>query len=131
MTFASFTTDVGVVNVKEKRQKIDAGHINAYLIIPGLVYHLSATLQKGNIHEYVGKSKEKNLIQFLCQYGYATRKAPTLIIHVAHTNYCQGINKTKIFKGCVGYYRIIPVTLFLTTVRYLPYLTTKEYGIPT
>ena len=66
LAFASFTTDVGVVDVKEKRRKIDAVHINASLIIPGLVYHLSATLQKGSIHEYVGKPKEKNLIQFLC-----------------------------------------------------------------
>jgi len=38
------------------------------------------------------------------------------MLHVAHTNYCQGINKTKFFQGCVGYYRIIPVTLFLTTL---------------
>jgi hypothetical protein len=36
------------------------------------------------------------------------------MLHVAHTNYCPGINETKFFQGCVGYYRIIPVTLFLT-----------------
>ena len=54
LTFASFTTNVGVVEVKEKWRKIDAGHVNAYLIIPGIVYHLSATLEKGNIHEHVG-----------------------------------------------------------------------------
>jgi len=66
LTFASFTTDVGVVDVKEKRGKIDAGHVNAYLIMPGIVYHLSATLEKGNIHKYIGKSKEMRLIQFLC-----------------------------------------------------------------
>ena len=114
LTFASFTTDGGVVEVKEKRRKIDAGHVNAYLIMPGIVYHLSATLKKGNIHKYVGKNKEMQLIQFLCQFGYATRKAPTVMLHVAHTNYCPGINETKFFQGCVGYYRIIPVTLFLT-----------------
>jgi hypothetical protein len=37
LTFASFTTDVGVVEVKEKRHKIDAGQVNAYVIIPGIV----------------------------------------------------------------------------------------------
>ena len=59
LTFASFTTNVGVVEVKEKQRKINAGHVNAYLIMPGIVYHLSATLKKGNIHEYVGK-KQRN-----------------------------------------------------------------------
>ena len=38
------------------------------------------------------------------------------MLHIANTNYCQGINETKYFQGCVGYYRIIPVTLFLTTL---------------
>lgn len=38
------------------------------------------------------------------------------MLHVAHTNYCQKINEMKIFQGCVGYYRIIPVTSFLTTL---------------
>ena len=60
LTFASFTTNVGVVEVKEKRCKINAGHVNAYLIIPGIVYHLSATLEKGNIHEHVDKRKKCN-----------------------------------------------------------------------
>ncbi len=50
LIFASFTTNVGVVEVKEKRHKINAGHVNAHLIISGIVYHLSATLEKGNIH---------------------------------------------------------------------------------
>ncbi len=49
IAFSCFTTDVGVVEVKEKRRKIDAGHVNAYVIIPGIVYHLSKTLEKRNI----------------------------------------------------------------------------------
>ncbi len=116
LTFASFTTDIGVVEVKEKRRKIDAGHVNAYLIIPGIVYHLSATLEKGNIHEHVGREKEMQLIQFLCRFGYTTRKGQTMMLHVAYTHYCHRINETKFLQGCLGYYRIIPVTLFLTTL---------------
>ncbi len=112
----SFTTNVGVIEVKEKWRKIDAGHVNAYLIIPGIVYHLSATLEKGNIHEHVGQEKEMQLIQFLCHFGYATRKGQTMMLHVAYTHYCHGINETKCLQGCLGYYRIIPVTLFLTTL---------------
>jgi hypothetical protein len=106
LTFASFTTNVGVVEVKEKWPKIDASHVNAYLIIPGIVYHLSATLEKGHIHEHVGQEKEMQLIQFLCRFEYATRKGRTMMLHVANTHYCHGINETKFLQSCLGYYRI-------------------------
>jgi hypothetical protein len=33
----------------------------------------------------------------------------------ANTHYCHGINETIFLQGCLGYYHIIPVTLFLTT----------------
>jgi hypothetical protein len=45
LTFSSFTDDVGVVEKKTKTRTIAAGHMNGYLIIPGIVYHLSAKLQ--------------------------------------------------------------------------------------
>ncbi len=122
LTFASFTADVGVVDVKEKRRKIDAGHVNGYLIMPGIVYHLSASLEKGNIHEYIGKSKEMKLIQFICRYGYATRKALTFMLHVAYTNYCQEINETNFFQGCVG------SELFLSHY-FLPHCSTHAWHI--
>ncbi len=111
LTFACFTTNVGVVKVKEKRRKIDA-----YVIIPRIVYHLSATLEKRNIHEHVGQEKEMQLVQFLLCFGYATRKGQTMMLHVANTHSCHGINETNFLQGCLGYYRIIPVTLFLTTL---------------
>ncbi len=38
------------------------------------------------------------------------------MLHVANTHYCHGINETIFLHGCLGYYRIIPVTLFLTTL---------------
>jgi hypothetical protein len=56
------------------------------------------------------------LIQFLCRFGYTTRKGQTMMFHVAYTHYCHGINETKFLQGCLGYYCIIPVTLFLTTL---------------
>jgi hypothetical protein len=117
LTFASFTTNIGVVEVKEKWRKINAGHVNAYVIIPGFVYHLSAILEKRNIHEHVEREKEMQLVQFLLRFGYATRKGQTMMLHVANTHYCHGINETKFLQGCLGYYRIIHVTLFLTTAR--------------
>ncbi len=37
-----------------------------------------------------------------------------MMLHVANKHYCHGINETKFLQGCLGYYHIIPVTLFLT-----------------
>ena len=100
LTFASFTTDVDVVDVKAKQRKIDASLANAYLIIPGIVYHLSATLDKGNIQEHLGQTKIMKLIQFLCRYGYATKKGPkTVMLHIAYTRYCENINDVKFLQG--------------------------------
>jgi hypothetical protein len=56
------------------------------------------------------------LIQVLCPFGDATRKGQTMMLHVAYTHCCHGINETKFLLDCLGYYRIIPVTLFLTTL---------------
>ncbi len=38
------------------------------------------------------------------------------MLYVAYMHYCHGINETKFLQGCLGYYRIIPVTLFLTSL---------------
>jgi hypothetical protein len=37
LTFTSFTDDVGVVDMKTRTRMINAGHMNAYLIIPGII----------------------------------------------------------------------------------------------
>ena len=115
LTFASFTTNVGVVEVKEKWRKIDAGHVNAYVIIPGIVYHLSATLEKRNIHEHVGREKEMQLIQFLCCFGYATRKRQTMMLH--------GITVMESMRQ--NFYRVVSVTIALFLSRcFLPRYST-------
>ena len=113
------------MEVKEKRRNIVASHTNAHLIILGIVYHLSATLNKGNIHDHLGQKKEMQLIQFLCRYGYTTRKGTTLMLHVTNTHYCGNINDTKFLQGCFGYYRILPVALFLAMI-FNAYLTYQE-----
>ncbi len=113
LTFASFTDDVGVVDKKTKTCTIDAGHMNGYLIIPGIVYHLSTKLQKGVTHDRLGQDTEVELIEFLTQFGYATRKSPTVQLHAAHTHYYSDDNETKYIQGYDGIHHIIPVTLFL------------------
>jgi hypothetical protein len=95
LTFASFTDDVGVVDKKTKTRTINAGHMNGYLIILGIVYHLSAKLQKGVTHDHLGQDTEVKLIEFLTQFGYATRKSPTVQLHAAHMHYCSDVNETK------------------------------------
>jgi hypothetical protein len=44
---------------------IDAGHMNAYLIITGIVYHLSTKMQKGVKYDHLGQDTEVKLIEFL------------------------------------------------------------------
>jgi hypothetical protein len=113
LTFSSFTDDVGVVDKKTETCTIDAGHMNGYLIIPGIVYHLSTKLQKGVTHDCLGEDTEVKLIEFLTQFGYATRKSPTVQLHAAHTQYCSDVNETKYIQGCDSIHCIILVTLFL------------------
>ncbi len=92
LTFTSYTDDVGVVDKKTKTRAIDAGYMNGYLIIPGIVHHFSTKLQKGVTHDRLGQDTEVKLIEFLTQFGYATRKSPTVQLHAAHMHYCSDVN---------------------------------------
>jgi hypothetical protein len=69
--------------------------------------------KKGVTHDHLGQDKEVKRIEFLTQFGYATRKSPTVQLHAAHTHYCSDVNETKYIQGCNGIHHIIPVTLFL------------------
>ncbi len=101
---------MGVVDKKTKTRMIDAGHMNGYLIIPGIVYHLSTKLQKGVIHDHLGQDTEVTLIEFLTRFRHATRKSPKVQLHAAHTHYCSDVNETKYIQRCDGINCIIPVT---------------------
>ncbi len=90
--------------------------MNGYLILPGIVHHLSKKLQKGVTHDPLGQDTEVKLIEFLTRFGYATRKSPTVQLHAAHMHYCSDVNETKYIQGCDGIHRIIPVTLFLVSL---------------
>ncbi len=116
LTFASFTDDVGVLDKKTKTSMIYAGHMNGYLIILRIVYHLSTKLQKGVMHDHLGQDTEVKFIEFLTQFGYATRKSPTVQLHAAHTHFCSDVNRTKYIQGCDRINCITPVTLFLVSL---------------
>ncbi len=55
LTFDSLTTDVGPVTTVGGR-KIDAGHYNGYLVIPGIVYHMASKITNSlvtNVRRYL------------------------------------------------------------------------------
>jgi hypothetical protein len=65
----SLTSNVGPI--EKKRRLINVRHMNAFLIVPGIVYNLSTKLQKGVLHDHLGQNQEKNLINFITRFGYA------------------------------------------------------------
>jgi hypothetical protein len=46
ITYESVTTDLGTVATKHSARKVDARLYNAYLLIPGIVLHLSSKAKK-------------------------------------------------------------------------------------
>jgi hypothetical protein len=111
----SLTSDVGPV--KNKRRLIDVRHMNAFLIVPGIVYNLSTKLQKGELHDHLGHNQEMNLINFITRFGYAMQRGPYLTIHGAYTQ-CTTLNLMKYIQRCPNNVdQIIPVRLFLV-MRY-------------
>jgi hypothetical protein len=90
------TSDVGPVETKKRL--VDVRHMNAILIVPGIVYNLSTKLQKGVLHDHLGQNQEINLIKFITRVRYATQRGPYLTIHGAYTQYTT-LNPTKYIQG--------------------------------
>jgi hypothetical protein len=87
--------------------------MNAFLIVPGIVYNLSTKLQKGVLHDHLGQKQEMNLISFITRFGYAMQRGPYLTIHGAYTLYTT-LNLMKYIFGCAdNVNQIIPIALFL------------------
>jgi hypothetical protein len=56
-------------------------HMNAFLIVPGIVYNLSTQLQEGVPHDLLGHNQEMNLINIITRFRYAMQRGPYLTIH--------------------------------------------------
>ena len=52
ITLESVTMDVGQID-KGGMRKVDARHYNGYLVIPGLVYHMSSKIKNIPINDYM------------------------------------------------------------------------------
>ncbi len=74
--FDSLTVDVGRFDPfgkKDiKRRFIDARHYNMYVIMPKMVYLLSATLMKAALHKQLGQKYEMDIINYIARFGYGT-----------------------------------------------------------
>ena len=70
ISLESVTTDVGKIDTGGMR-KVDARHYNGYLLIPGLVYHMSSKIKNIRINELYGNEFEVGIIN--CYRRYVDR----------------------------------------------------------
>jgi hypothetical protein len=66
----TLTSEFGLI--KKKKKLNDVRHMNAFLIVPRIVYSLSTKLEKGALHDRLGQNQEMNLINVITRFGYAT-----------------------------------------------------------
>ncbi len=93
-------------------RNIDVRYLNAYLIVPRLVYYTSLKLKNESIDNFLGKDEEVKLIQCITRYGVYTRANPYCKLHGAHAKYTK-IHNVSYINNCDNWNRIIPVTMFL------------------
>jgi hypothetical protein len=114
ITFDSVTTDVGPIDTGGMR-KIDARHYYGYLLIPGLVYHMSSKIKNIRINELYGNPIEVGIINYIIRYGPNTRLKPFVKLHGAFSNYIE-MTEVLYINECTGEFQNIPVTIFLVTL---------------
>ena len=111
ITYDSVTTDVGPIETAGMR-KFDARHYNGYLLITGLIYHMSLKIKNIRINKLYGNAPEVGMINFIARYGPNTLLKPYVKIHGAFSNYVEMTEVTYI-NECTGELQIIPVTMFV------------------
>ena len=100
--------------IQNQTQKIDARHYNGYLIIPGIVYHLTSKSRNSLLIGRFGKPLEVGMINFIARYGNCMQRLLYLKIHGA---YCKYVDILATYVNeCTGDAQIIPVTMFLVTL---------------
>jgi hypothetical protein len=88
--------------------------MNAYQIIPGIMYILRARLQGGLVKTILNDPEITKAIDYVTRYCYATRTAPFNTMHAACNNYSI-IWKTYT-NNCEGNDEAIPVTVLLVSM---------------
>jgi hypothetical protein len=112
ITFESIT--VGALPIKEGAQTVDVRHMNAYQIIPGIMYTLQARHRGELVKNILNDPDITKAIDYVSRYCYATRGAPFNTMHAAcldyHISWRMFINK------CEGSDEAIPVTILLVSM---------------
>jgi hypothetical protein len=125
ITYKSVTMDLGNLVTKHGPRKVDVQLYNGYLLIPGIVYHLSAKTKSIRVNELFGSAFEVNVINFVARYGNYTQKSLYVKIHGTYSKYIEMTNPTWI-NGCTGKYQIIPVTMFLVMLYNACFIFQKD-----
>jgi hypothetical protein len=98
-----------VLPIKNSTQKLDVRHMNAYQIIPGLVYLLRARINGALLKDILNTEEVTNSIHYITRYCYATRNAPFTMMHGACADY--KITHKRFLNDCEGNNEVIPVTV--------------------
>jgi hypothetical protein len=110
--FKSITKEV--LPIEQGRQKLDVRHMNAYQIIPGIMYTLRARLQGGLVKTILNDPEVTKAIDYVTRYCYATRGQPFNTMHAAC--YYYNINWKAYTNNCEGNDEAIPVTVLLVSM---------------
>ena len=108
------TMDVGPIDTGGMR-KVDTRHYNGYLLVPGLVYHMSSKIKNIQINKLYGNPIEVGIINYIVRYRLYTRLKPFVKLHGAFSNYVE-MTEVRYTNDCTGEFQIIPVTIFLVTL---------------
>ena len=88
--------------------------MNAYRIIPGIMYTLQARLRGVVVKKILNDKDIMRAIEYVTRYCYATRSAPFNTMHGACCDY--GINWKQYLNSCEGDDEAIPVTVLLVSM---------------
>jgi hypothetical protein len=99
--FENFTEDVPAETQNNKGQKyLDAGHINAFILIPPIATILNAKLQNKPLQIMVNDENNAKITSYMCRYQYRTKAATNNKVHPALMQYSPSNGaefKTKYF----------------------------------
>jgi hypothetical protein len=107
ITFQRITLDV--LPIKKGMQNVDVWQMNAYQIIPGLVYTLYSKLSGQVLKVIMNDDEVVNIINYIARYCYAARSSPYVTMHGECEDY--KIPMKQYLSSCDGVYEILPVTV--------------------
>jgi hypothetical protein len=112
ITFKSITD--GALPIKEGAQTVDVRHMNAYQIIPGIMYTLQARHRGELVKNILNDEEITKAIDYVSRYCYATRGTPFNTMHAACVDY--SITWKMFINKCEGSDEAIPVTILLVSM---------------